>query len=41
MDKNPKDAFAQTPLHDAARMGHLEVCQLLMKDAYEKNPGDR
>ena len=29
-DKNPKDRFGYTTLHEAARNGHLDICRLIM-----------
>ena len=29
-DKNPQDFHGKTPLHEAARNGHLSVCQLIV-----------
>ena len=39
VDKNPKDRCGLTPLHAAARQGHLEICQLIMKNI-KTNPSD-
>ena len=30
-DKNPKSINGQTPLHLAARYGHVEICQLIIE----------
>ena len=40
MDKNPKDAIMNTPLHWAARNGRLAVCQLIIDNVENKNPGN-
>lgn len=32
--------FELTPLHIAAGAGRLEICQLIMDDLDNKNPGD-
>ena len=32
MDKNPKDDIGRTPLHFAAKNGHLSICQLIISD---------
>ena len=37
-DKNPKDTSGWTPLHWAARIGHLPVCQLIVENVKDKNP---
>ena len=29
-----------TPLHDAAENGNIQICQLIMKNAKDKNPKD-
>ena len=39
-DKNPKDRFGWTPLHMAARNGHLSVCQLIVENVDDKIPTD-
>ena len=39
-DKNPKDGHGYTPLYEAARLGHLKVCELLIKNTMDKNPGE-
>ena len=31
-DKNPEDADGYTPLHHAARYGHVELCRLIMDE---------
>ena len=41
MDKNPKDIFGTTPLHDAAEKGRLLICQLLIDEIEDKNPMDK
>ena len=38
--KNPANSKGQTPLHFAAKEGHMEVCQLIMENFQDKNPGD-
>ena len=38
--KDSVDANNETPLHYAAQYGHLEVCQLLMKNLIDKNPAN-
>ena len=35
---NPKNVDGITPLHVAARFGHLEICQLLLTNLKKKNP---
>ena len=38
-DKNPPSVFnGFTPLHGAAKNGHLDVCKLIMKNIDDKNP---
>ena len=38
MDKNPLRNDGLTPLHCAAKYGHLAVYQLIMKSVLDKNP---
>ena len=33
--------LGRTPLHKAANNGHLEVCQLIMRQIFDKCPKDR
>ena len=39
-DKNPRSDFGWTPLHSAARGGHLEICELITSNVEEKDPPD-
>jgi len=39
-EKNPKDEEDVTPLHLAAKSGHLDICKLLCSNLEEKNPSD-
>ena len=39
-DKNPRDKFGWTPLHQAAVLGHLSVCKLILENVKDKNPAD-
>ena len=39
-DKEPKDNNGRTPLHHAAKYGHLEVCKLIIGEIEDKNPTD-
>ena len=36
-DKNPKDGNGWTPLHSAAKGGHLEVCKFILENVEDKN----
>ena len=40
IDRNPRDNHGQTPLHLAAKNGHLKVCKTIIKEADDKNPKD-
>ena len=40
IDRNPRDNHGQTPLHLAAKNGHLKVCKAIIKEADDKNPKD-
>ena len=40
-DKNPKDIYGKTPLHDAAFSGNFEVFKLIFDSIDEKNPVDK
>ena len=37
-DKNPADEFGSTPLHLAAKKGHLSICELILENVEEKDP---
>ena len=37
-DKNPKTSLGITPLHEAAKNGHLSVCRLIVENIDDKNP---
>ena len=37
-DKNPKDYRGNTPLHLAARIGHFNLCELIILNVVNKNP---
>ena len=40
-DKNPKSKSGITPLHNAAREGHVQVCKLILEFGLkEKNPSE-
>ena len=39
-DKNPANEDGITPLHNAARAGHLEICKLILQNVDMKNPPD-
>ena len=39
-DKAPKDNIGQTPLHYAARRGHLDVVKYILENVEDKNPRD-
>ena len=39
-NKNPEATSGITPLHWAAKHGHLDICKLIMENAIDKNPGD-
>ena len=39
-NKNPGDNNGSTPLHFAARFGHLDVCSAIMEKLDNKNPMD-
>ena len=38
-NKNPGRNDGWTPLHEAARNGHLNVCEYIMQKIDNKNPG--
>ena len=41
-DKNPANTFGEfTPFHDAAKKGHLAVCQLMLDNLSDKNPATK
>ena len=41
-DKNPADVDGQTPLHEFAAGGHLELCRLIIKNLQNcKNPANK
>ena len=40
IDRNPRNNHGQTPLHLAAKNGHLKVCKTIIKEADDKNPKD-
>ena len=37
-DKNPGNRIGETPLHLAARKGHLSICKLILDNVQDKNP---
>ena len=39
-NKNPRNDFGVTPLHQAAREGYFEICNLIIENVAEKNPKD-
>ena len=39
-DLNLPDEDSVTPLHFAANQNHLEICQIILEKAKEKNPKD-
>ena len=40
-DKNPADIDGITPLHIAAKKGHLDVCKLIIPKIRNRNPRDK
>ena len=40
-DTNPMDTDGSTPLHEAARNGHLEICEMIADKFVDKNPKDQ
>ena len=40
VDKNPRKDDGWTPLHYAAKKGHLDICKLICKNIEDKNPKD-
>ena len=40
IDKNPKGFKGQTPLHDAARNGRIEIVKIILENIEDKNPKD-
>ena len=38
-NKNPGDINSDTPLHEAAECGHLEICKLIIESVQIKNLG--
>ena len=40
-DKNPADNFGRTPLHEAAKEGHLDICRLIIENVDNKHPVDQ
>ena len=38
---NPADQVGKTPLHYAAKNGHLPVCKYIIQNSKEKNPKDK
>ena len=40
LEKNPADNKGETPMHLAAQMNRLEICQLIMDNLNNKNPSD-
>ena len=39
-EKNPKSDIGNTPLHYAAKYGHLKICKLIQSNLKNKNPED-
>jgi len=37
-ENNPPDDYGNTPLHLAAKEGHLDVCRLIMDQVEDKHP---
>ena len=37
-EKNPANFWRQTPLHLAAKRGHLDVCRIILENVKDKNP---
>ena len=37
-DKNPRSNLGYTPMHSAARRGHLAICELIQSKVADKNP---
>ena len=37
-DKNPKDDLQHTPFHEAAKNGHIEICNIILEKVDDKNP---
>jgi len=40
-DKNPENDNGFTPLHEAAKNGNLDICQLILKNIKEFNPSNK
>ena len=40
-DRNPPSLSGMTPLHEAARMGHLDVVRLFLEIVEDKGPTNR
>ena len=36
-DKNPSDDYGQTPFHEAAAYGHIELCKLFIENGVDLN----
>ena len=39
-NKSPVDTTGKTPLHLAGQFGHFEICELILKNASDKNTKD-
>ena len=39
-EKNSANFWRQTPLHLAAKRGHLDVCRIILENVKDKNPVD-
>ena len=39
-DKNPKDPFGRTLLHEVGKMGHGDIFEMILEEVQDKNPKD-
>merc|ERR1712062_45974 len=37
-EKNPRNKYKNTPMHQAAFYGHYEICRLIVETVRDKNP---
>jgi ankyrin repeat protein len=40
MDQNSADKDGDTPFHHAAQQGHLQIADMILEHANDKNPRD-